>query len=361
MRRRLAVLIAVLAGLLVTAVWYVGSRNRSTRSEGNNTAKNAAPGAAGTQPASGTSASSDTLPTNVYAHNLLLRKGPDFRVYVRWLNGRLTRTRRNVNPSFDEPDSFFIDIKTGVLRANIGDIGNYLNASGLGNSPLKNITLSGDGDQIKLTGTLHKIVPLPVEMTGTLAIVPDNRIQIHVTKLDVLKIPVKGLLGGFHVKLADLFRPQGVAGLQVSDNNILLDTQTLLPPPHIRGDLTAVRIVNPDLEEVYGNAKNDVTRVEQWRNFLCLRDGSIDFGKLTMHHVDLIMIDISNDAWFDLDLANYQAQLVYGYTRMTPQAGLQIFMPDVDELPHTKANQNISIEWLKDRNLPPPADVTQKK
>jgi len=52
-----------------------------------------------------------------------------------------------------------------------------------------------------------------------------------------------------------------------------------------------------------------------------------------MHHVDLVMIDISNDAWFDLDLANYQAQLVNGYTRMTPQAGLQIFMPDLDNLP----------------------------
>ncbi len=317
---------------------------------------------AGTQQMSGgASASSDTLPTNVYAHNLLLRKGPDFRVYVRWLNGSLTRTHRNVNPSFDEPNSFFIDIKTGVLRVNIGDLNKFLNASSLGNSPLKNITLSGDGNQIKLKGTVHKIIPLPIEMTGTLAIVPDNKIQIHVTKLDVLKIPVKGLLRDFHLKLADLFHPQGIAGLQVSGNDILLDTQTLLPPPHIRGNLTAVRIVSPDLEEVYGNAKNDVTRVEQWRNFLRLRDGSIDFGKLTMHHVDLIMIDISNDAWFDLDLANYQAQLVYGYTRMTPQAGLQIFMPDLDDLPHVKTNQNISVEWLKDRNLPPPPDVTEKK
>ena len=69
------------------------------------------------------------------------------------------------------------------------------------------------------------------------------------------------------------------------------------------------------------------------RNFLRLNDGTIDFGKLTMHHVDLIMVDLSNDAWFDLDLNNYQNQLVNGYTRMTPQAGLQIFMPDLDTLP----------------------------
>jgi hypothetical protein len=103
-----------------------------------------------------------------------------------------------------------------------------------------------------------------------------------------------------------------------------------------------------------------VTRVGQWRNFLRLNNGTIDFGKLTMHHVDLIMVDLSDDAWFDLDLNNYQNQLVNGYTRMTPQAGLQIFMPDLDTLPKAKAGQNISLEWLKHRDLPPPPDVRFK-
>jgi hypothetical protein len=298
-------------------------------------------------------------PTKVYAHNLMLRKGPNFRIYVRWLRGQMTRTHRNVNPSFDDPDSFFLDIKTGVLRANIGDIAHFLNASGMSNSPLKNIALSGNGDQIKLTGTLHKVVPLPIELAGTIAALADNRIQVHVTKLKVLKIPVKALLGSFNVTVSDLFHPEGIAGVQVAGNDIFFDTQTLLPPPHIRGRLTKVRVVNPDLEEVYGNAENDVSRVEQWRNFLRLRDGTLDFGKLTMRHVDLVMVDISKDAWFDLDLTHYQDQLVNGYTRMTPQAGLQIFMPDLDTLPHNKANQNISIEWMKNRNLPPPPDVTQ--
>ena len=64
--------------------------------------------------------------------------------------------------------------------------------------------------------------------------------------------------------------------------------------------------------------------------------------------------------WFDLDLNNYQNQLVYGYTRMTPQAGLLIFMPDLDTLLLSKGKQNISMEWMKHRNLPPPPDVTAK-
>src|SRR5436305_8548127 len=75
----------------------------------------------------------DPSTTKVFAHNLLLRKGPNFRVYVRWLSGQMVRSQRKTNPSFDDPDSFSLDIRTGVLRANIGDLSNYLN-TGIPNS-----------------------------------------------------------------------------------------------------------------------------------------------------------------------------------------------------------------------------------
>jgi hypothetical protein len=357
-RRRLALLISAVVVLTFLVVLRIHSHKRPAQPspyiDPPSPASTAVPGQQGTGP------SSDLAPTHVYAHNLMLRKGPTFRIYVRWLRGLMTRAKRNVNPTFDDPDSFFLDVKTGVLRANIGDISNYLNEGGLAGSPLKNIKLSGDGNQIKLTGTLHKIVPLPIELIGNIAAVPDNLIQIHVTKLNVLKIPFKAVLGGLNISVSDLFSPKDISGIRVSGNDIFLDTQKLLPPPHIRGQLTNVRVVNPDLEEVYGNAERDVERVEQWRNFLRLSGGTIDFGKLTMRHVDLIMIDISKDVWFDLDLNHYQEQLVNGYTRMTPQAGLQIFMPDLSQIPHSKATQNISMEWLKNRNIPPPDEITSR-
>ncbi len=49
-----------------------------------------------------------------------------------------------------------------MIRANIGDIGNFLNARGVADSPLRNITILADGDQIKLKGTLRKIISLDV-------------------------------------------------------------------------------------------------------------------------------------------------------------------------------------------------------
>ena len=354
MRAGLAVLLPVCILLLVFVVWHL----RSTRLASQPSAFATSTGKS--SPGTTIPTTPESAPTAVYAHNLMLRKGPDFRIYVRWLRGNMVRTRRDVNPTFDDPESFFLEIKTGVIRANIGDIGHFLNAGGVAGSPLRNITLLADGDHIKLNGTLRKLISMPVELLGSVAATPDNRIQVHVTKLSVLKIPLKGLLGGLHISVSDLFHPKGIQGVEVSGNDIFFDTFKLLPPPHIHGQMTKVRVVTPDIEEVYGNAEEAVTRFQQWRNFLRLNEGTIDFGKLTMHHVDLTMVDLSNDAWFDLDLNNYQTQLVYGYTRMTPEAGLQIFMPDLDDLPKNKGSQKISMEWLKHRNLPPPADITSK-
>ena len=304
----------------------------------------------------------ELTPTRIYAHNLMLRKGPDFRIYVRWLSGEVRRTNKNVNPSFDEPESFVLEVQRGIIHANIGDISHYLNTGAVAGSPLTNISLTGDGNQISVHGTIHKLhIPLPIGLDGTISPAPDGRIHLHVDRLSVLKLPVKGLLGDFHVSIADLMGKTSIAGIEASQNDLYFDTQKLLPAPHIHGTLTRVRVKNPDIEVMYGDAQNDATRTEQWHNFLALKGGTLDFGKLTMHNVDLIMIDASKDAWFDLDLVNYQAQVVNGYTRMTPQAGLEIFMPDLDQLPPQHAPQSISKEWLKNRNLPPPPDVPIKK
>jgi len=303
---------------------------------------------------------SDRTPTVVYAHNLILRKGANFRVYIRWLRGQMLRTNQQVNPSLDDPESFLFEIQKGVIHANIGDVANYLNAASPSDAPLKNISLTPEGDQLKLHGTVHKIFSLPVEVLGSLSPTPGGSIQFHVNKISVLKIPMKGLLGGFHLSLSDLIHSTRIPGMQVSENDVLFDTQRLLPPPHIHGQITSVRVHAPDLEIIYGNTPNDDAKLAQWHNFLRLIGGTVTFGKLTMHHTDLTMIDVTQAPWFDLDLVNYQAQLVHGYSRMTPQAGLEIFMPDLDDPSFKKDDGKVSLDWLKNRKSSVPSTIPIK-
>ena len=79
-----------------------------------------------------------------------------------------------------------------------------------------------------------------------------------------------------------------------------------------------------------------------------------------MHHTDLTMIDVTQAPWFDLDLVNYQAQLVHGYSRMTPQAGLEIFMPDLDDPSFKKDDGKVSLDWLKNRKNSVPSAIPIK-
>ncbi|MEO6806007.1 MAG: hypothetical protein ABI286_08145, partial [Edaphobacter sp.] len=183
----------------------------------------------------------------------------------------------------------------------------------------------------------------------------------HVDKINVLKVPLKWLLGGLHVEIDDIVGASPMTGVEVSGNDIFLTTTQMLPPPHIRGLLSSVTVAEPDLVLIYGNAKDAEVQLAKWHNFLRFEGGTLDFGKLSMHPVDLTLIDASNDAWFDLDLVNYQAQLVNGYSRMTPQQGLEIFMPDLDELnPKKQGQKSVTMEWLENRSKGLPADVPLK-
>ncbi|CAN5565965.1 hypothetical protein BH10ACI4_BH10ACI4_14280 [soil metagenome] len=301
-------------------------------------------------------------PTTVYAHNIRLRKGPTFRVYIRWIRGEMQASRAGVHPSLDDPKSFIFVIEKGVVHVNLGDIGNYLNSAVPKNFAFKNIAVTGDDDEVRVTGTLHKLLmPLPVELRSTVSSTSDGRLHLHVTKISVLKMPVKLLMRALHIDIADIMGETPLNGIEISGSDMYFDTPKLLPPPYIRGQLTNVSVTRPDLVLIYGNSRNDETRLSQWHNFLKLTGGTVDFAKLTMHDADLTLIDASDDPWFDLDLVNYKAQLVHGYSRMTPQLGLEIFMPDLDKQLANTSGKSITLDWLRNRDATLPPDVPVKK
>lgn len=340
------VLAAAALILVLSLAWLVWP----ARSKNNGTAPKGEPATA--VPTEAKAGSGREL-TTVYAHNLELRKGPEFRIYVRWIRGEMEPVKIARDPSLDDVDSFVFHIDRGLIHANVGDIQTFLNSAMAPQSPLKNIKLSGEGEQVKLAGTLRKLMmPLPVEIVGTLSPAPNGRIHFAVSKINVLKIPVKALLGGMKIEVKDIVGSEPVKGIEVAQNDIYLDTTNLLPPPHIRGQITHIAVKAPDVVVTYGDTTpEDEAELAKWHNFLRLRGGSVAFGKLTMQQADLTLIDASDDTWFDLDLAKYQDQVVKGYSRMTPEKGLEIFMPDVGkEMPAG----SVSLDTLRNRNRPLP-------
>ena len=63
------------------------------------------------------------------------------------------------------------------------------------------------------------------------------------------------------------------------------------------------------------------------------RGGVLRFGKLTMHDTDLLIMDAEPQDPFDFFLDQYNAQLVAGYSKNTPDHGLVVTMQDYRKTP----------------------------
>ena len=172
-----------------------------------------------------TSLAGATSQTVVLMHNVILNERPGLKLRVRWLRGQMRPTRPDVVPSFDEPRSFILNVRDGVIATNLSDISGILNGGLLKNTQLSNVSLEAQGKQLKLKGTLHKGVPLPIEMISDVSSSPDGRIHLHVAKLRVLKVPVTGLLQSLHVTVGDIFTAQGATGVQVSKDDVYINAE----------------------------------------------------------------------------------------------------------------------------------------
>ena len=297
--------------------------------------------------------------TALLVHNVILHTGTRLKLKVKWLRGTMYPTSANAPASFDDTRSFALNIEEGLVSVNVADLSGFLKAGILKDSPLKNAKISPEKGRLKITGTLKKLIPLPIQMMASLGVAPDHRrVRMHVKKLSILKIPLKGLLGTFRVNIDDLFDPKNKKGFEVDGDNIDIDISQLLPPPRAEGRLTQVKVLsNGDLMEYYGTPREDGIPVKQWRNFMRLRGGVVNFGKLTMQHTDLLMVDKSQSDWLNFDIKYYQEQLVNGTTEITPDAGLRIFIPDANDLRKKSLRHSISKEWNKNLDVDPPPDM----
>ncbi len=265
--------------------------------------------------------------------NVLLRDEAAGTLRVEQLNGRVSATQAGGTISLDDKKSFLIDIDAGVITTSLADMSRLLNQRTFGypGSPLSDIALSVKGKQMKLNAKVKKGVLVPIELLGEMGVTPDGNLRVHATSVRALKIPVKGVLGAFGIKLGDLVDAKGAKGVSVQGNDLILDIEQLLPPPRKRGRLTDVHSEGEQLVEVFGHPGR-AEKSTRWRSYLKFEGGVIEFGKLTMRDADLVLTDNTNAEWFDFDLDYYQKQLEAGYNKVTPKLGLESYMPGFGRL-----------------------------
>ena len=139
----------------------------------------------------------------------------------------------------------------------------------------------------------------------------------------------------FSIEMADMVKVKPGRGVEVVDNDFIIDPSMILPPPRMLGRVTTVSLEGNDLVLHMGGA--EVKRSYEApvsANHLYFHGGRIRFGKLSMHGADLELIDGDPGDPFKFSVPRYKEQLVAGYSKNTTDLGLKVYMPDIDAL-HT--------------------------
>lgn len=255
----------------------------------------------------------------------------DIVLEVAQLRGRLQRTKPETPVTFDDPDSFIVEMDSAHVAMTPASLTALMNSYVLAyeGAPIKNVSLRIDGDKLIEKGTVHKGVDLPFEIQGSLSTTEDGNIRVHADKIKTGHVPVKGLLHLFGEDLAKLVKQSEGRGMKIEGDDIILMPRSLTPPPHMYGRVTRVGIENGKIVQVFDSGRRPVELKPSFRSaaYIYHRGGILRFGKLTMNDADLEIVG-DRPGVFDFFQREYEKQLVAGYSKNTAAKGLVAHMVD---------------------------------
>ena len=120
--------------------------------------------------------------------NVNLRIAKDAVVGIRLLRGQVMPTRPGGSAVLDSTSSFSIRITSGTVAIQSADLSVILNrfVFGYKGSPLKDLKVRTEGDQLVQSGIMHKGVDLKFEIKATPLLTDSGWIRLHPTKVRVL-------------------------------------------------------------------------------------------------------------------------------------------------------------------------------
>jgi hypothetical protein len=274
--------------------------------------------------------------------NVNLRVTDELALSIRELRGTMVSTATGRPPVFDDKSSYVVDIDSGVIAMDMASLEALLNQHVFAyrKAPIKDVEVGVEEGRLEPKGVLHKKgLHIPFKMKGEIEATLDGRIRVHPRSIKAVGLPVRPFMRLFGIELDDLVKIPGGRGVTVEDNDLLLDPQQMLPPPHIRGRVASVRIEGAQVVQTFGAPGRDqpLSPPAVSRNHIYFRGGEIQFGKLTMHGADLELIDDDPSDPFDFSVDHYNDQLVAGYSKNTPAYGLKTHMPDYSDLRANRA------------------------
>jgi hypothetical protein len=220
------------------------------------------------------------------------------------------------------------------------DLANVLNSYVFARpqSPLTGLSINVEKGHLKVKGKLHDKGDIPFETEGVLIPTADGKIRLHSEKIKAMHLPVKSLMDLFGIDLGSLIKQGKVPGVEAKEDDLILDLEQILPPPHIEGKVVSVRIEGERIIQIFGGSDAKPVKNIRGGNYMAFKDNRVRLGKLIMNDTDLILIDMDPNDPLDFFLDHYKEQLSAGYSKLTPDSGLRVFIRDYDKLHPAKAS-----------------------
>jgi len=259
----------------------------------------------------------------------------DAAAHVESLSGEMYPTGKNEMPVFDDKNSFEVHVSNGRISITPQAMASILNSHvfGKSDSPLKDISVSIDNDRLIIKGKFRARGDIPFETSAILTVTSDGRIRVATEKLKALHVPVKGMMDKLGIDLASLISTSKIPGMVSDKNDVLMDLGVVLPPPHIKGKVSAVLIGDNSIITIFGdearpNSANDPV------SYMTFQGNPVRLGKLTMENTDLTVLNLDADDPIDWSQDHYRDQLVAGYSKLTPSFGLRAYAKNFAKLRH---------------------------
>jgi hypothetical protein len=266
-------------------------------------------------------------------HNVMFQFTESATVMIKTLSGELLPTEGSEFPVFDNKDSFRLLIGYAEIAIAAPDLASIFNSYlfSRANSPLKGVSMNIENGHLNIKGKLHSVGTVPFETESTLSPTDDGKILLRTGKVKALHVPVKGIMNLFGVEIADLIKNGKVPGVEARGDDLVLDPSLVFPAPHMEGHVTATRIDGNAIVLTFGD-KNHAMKARQAGNYISFRGNRLRFGKLTMTDVDMILIDMDPADPFDFFLDRYKDQIAAGYSKISSNSALRIYVRDFNKL-----------------------------
>lgn len=258
-------------------------------------------------------------------------------VRVRRLEGIVRSNQPGEPVPLDDPTGYTIEVDSGETWVGYHDLSVVMNEYTLDfeGAPIASLEMTREEnpdkpDEVELKGRLrHSFIRFEIE--GRPEVTEDGRIRIRTSSIQALEIPVGGLLHALGLEAADLMGNMEERGLTFDGDDMILDASRALPPPRMRGPVTAVRVEEAGLDLTFGPARRSSQQGRS--NYLAFRGGVIKIGRMTQYDAHLTIVDADPRDPFDFFGEHMNRQLAAGYSKMSEAGALTMFVPDFEDIP----------------------------